>query len=85
MVNEIRNLISDCYQEIDHDAHVTDQMFVLIQSNQNYLNRYRHLCQDNGTETVNRWIGRLIKTMYHLSNSGRAIATSALIRTYTLH
>ena len=85
MINDIENLINICYPEIAHDAHVTNRMFVYIESNQYILDQYRQMCQVHGTANINRWIGRLIKTIYHLPNSGRAIAKSSLIQTYTLH
>jgi predicted GNAT family N-acyltransferase len=85
MVSEIRNLISVCYPAIDHDVHVTNRFFLYIEKNHNILNQYLRLCRTNNVETVNRWIGRLLKTTYDLPNTGRAIATSSLIKTYTLH
>jgi hypothetical protein len=85
MIRNIENLVNICYPAIVHDAHVTNRMFVYIRSNQNILDQYQHLCQIYSVGTVNRWIGRLIKTTYHLPNSGQATATSSLIKTYTLH
>jgi len=85
MVKEIENLIRAGFPIIIHDTNITDRMFLFIESNQDILNQYLCLCQNYGTKTINRWIGRLLKTTYNLINSGRAIATSRLIKNYTLH
>jgi len=87
MIHEIKNLVSDCYPEIIHDKHITNRLFVFIEKNQNQKisNQYFCLCQTYGTKTINRLIGRLLKTIYHLPNTGHAIATSKFIKTYTLH
>ena len=85
MVKEIENLIRAGYPVIIHDTNITDRMFLFIELNQDILNQYLCLCQNYGTKTINGWIGRLLKTNYNLINSGRTIATSRLIKTYTLH
>lgn len=85
MITETLNLINSCYPSITHDEHITDRVFVFIENNQAMLYQYRQLCQTYGVTPINRWIGRLIKKTYNLSNNGHAVATSRLIKTYTLH
>lgn len=81
----LRQFLRTIYPRIQFNRNVTDNLFVFIETHPIFLSQYNQLCQTYGTSIVNPMIGRLVKTMNDLSNTGRAVATSSFIQTYTLH
>jgi hypothetical protein len=77
--------IQSIHGQIQNNTDITDNIFNFIECNQQWLNRYQTMCDTYGKRTVNQRMGRLIKVIFNLPNTGRAKATSSLIKSYTKH
>lgn len=85
MYEEAERLIDFAYPQVLHDSRITDRIFLCIEMNAQALSRYEALCSAEGKRKVNQYLGRRIKVKYHLRNTGRAPASSALIKSFALH
>lgn len=47
---------------------ITDGVFLFIQNDRELMQEYLKLVEQNGVKTVNKYIGRRIKTDYDLTN-----------------
>lgn len=47
---------------------ITDGVFLFIQNDRELMQEYLKLVEENGVKTVNKYIGRRIKTDYDLTN-----------------
>jgi hypothetical protein len=50
---------------------ITDEIFLLIQNNKEFMQDYLELVQKNGLKAVNQQIGKIIKNVYKLDNDVR--------------
>jgi hypothetical protein len=50
---------------------ITDEVFLLIQENRDYMQEYLELVHKNGKNDVNNYIGKQVKDRYDLKNSKR--------------
>lgn len=81
----IRALIREVYPHIEHDRDVTLRLFLYIESHPRLLRRYERLRNEFGS-SINARIGKDIRAMYGLENTGKAEAQgSRLIKWYTRH
>ena len=64
---------------------ITDEVFLLIQKDRDLMKKYLYLVQDNGLQTVNQQIGRMVMAKYGLTpDTGRNYEPeSTLISSYT--
>ena len=84
-IPEIRELIREVYPHVAHDPDITEHVFVYIETHPRLLQRYNGLRRTYGTP-VNQWMGREIREMYQLPNTGRSkTARTTLITSYTRH
>lgn len=81
----LRAFITPILNNLPQDREITDIFFNVVQNNTRYKTRYDELCGIYKPMKVNQKIGRLIKELRHLPNTGRKKATSKLIKTYTRH
>jgi len=47
---------------------ITDEVFLLIQNNKEFMQKYLRLVQEKGLQTVNQQIGRMVMTKYGLTH-----------------
>ena len=47
---------------------ITDEVFLLIQNNRDFMQKYLQLVHEKGVKTVNQNIGKMVKTKYNLTN-----------------
>jgi hypothetical protein len=47
---------------------ITDEVFLLIQNNRDFMKKYLVLVQEHGLQTVNQQIGRMVMTKYGLTH-----------------
>jgi len=47
---------------------ITDEVFLLIQNNRDFMQGYLQLVHEKGVITVNQNIGKMVKTKYNLTN-----------------
>lgn len=47
---------------------ITDEIFLLIQNDKDFMKQYLELVEDAGRHNINKQIGKLIKEKYHLKN-----------------
>jgi hypothetical protein len=47
---------------------ITDEVFLLIQNNRDFMQKYLQLVKENGSHSVNTQIGKLVKKEYNLEN-----------------
>lgn len=85
MIKAIRDLIRQIGPNVLSNRHITDNIFMYIENHSGLLAHYRALCHAHGSQSVNMGIGKQIKRMYNLQNTGRSRANSQLIKTYTCH
>ncbi len=84
--SKIDKMIKDVYPFIDHDRHITGHLFYFIEKNDKFLTRYNNLVNDYDQHKVNKRIGRRIRKLYELPNTGTCKSPkSTLIKSYTLH
>jgi len=51
---------------------ITDEVFLLIQNNRNFMQKYLQLVHEKGIQTVNQNIGKMVMTKYGLTpDTGR--------------
>jgi hypothetical protein len=81
----IVSLIRSCYMHVVHGPDITDNIFLYIEGNPHLKSEYMHMCQSHGVRTVNQTMGRKIKQLYHLPNTGKSNAKSTLIGSFTRH
>lgn len=63
---------------------ITNQVFLLVQNNKKLMKVYLKLVHKYGEHTVNKTLGRKIKTTYHLTNSDKEKnPSSTLIQSHT--
>jgi len=63
---------------------ITDLVFLEIEKD--YIGRYTHLAKDNNQATLNKNIGKYIKSYWHLKNIGTCnTPKSKLLTEYTEH
>jgi hypothetical protein len=46
---------------------ITDEVFLLIQNNKDFMQKYFRLVQENGLDVVNRFIGQAVWRKYNLT------------------
>ncbi len=85
MDQSLRQFLLNIFPHVQINRTVTDDVFMFIESHPDFLLRYHQFCLEYGSHVVNPKIGRLVKIMNDLPNTGRTVAKSKLIRTYTLH
>lgn len=47
---------------------ITNEIFLIIQSDRNLMREYLRAVEREGLDTVNRTIGKKVKQVYHLTN-----------------
>jgi hypothetical protein len=47
---------------------ITDEVFLLIESDHEYMHKYLRLVHKHGLDSVNQWIGRRVKARFKLDN-----------------
>ena len=83
---KIDRLVTEIYEHVNHDPDITENIFVYIESSNHYLPLYNDLVREHGRETVNKIIGRRVKVLYDLPNTGKKVAKrTKLIKSYTKH
>jgi hypothetical protein len=51
---------------------ITDEVFLLIQNNRDFMQKYLQLVHEKGVKTVNQHIGKMVAAKYNLTSaSGR--------------
>jgi hypothetical protein len=51
---------------------ITDEVFLLIQNNRDFMQKYLQLVHEKGVKTVNQHIGKMVMTKYGLTpDTGR--------------
>jgi hypothetical protein len=51
---------------------ITDEVFLLIQKNRDFMQKYLQLVHEKGVQTVNQQIGKMVMTKYGLTpDTGR--------------
>jgi hypothetical protein len=76
------DVLSAFPSEVEHSS-ITDDVFITIQNNENYMHRYSQLVSEYGVGVVNWNIGKKIKRYYNLSNDIRCnLPKSTLIQSY---
>ena len=51
---------------------ITDEVFLMIQNNRDFMQKYLQLVHEKGVKTVNQHIGKMVMTKYNLTpDSGR--------------
>jgi hypothetical protein len=79
-------LVHEIWPKVEHDRYVTENIFVFIENNPDYLRRYKELVGEFSRDPVNNWIGRSVKDLYLLKNTGKTEARrTRLIGSFTLH
>ena len=63
---------------------ITDEVFLLIQNNRDFMQKYLRLVHEKGLQTVNQHIGKMVMTKYDLNaDNGRNYEpNSSLISSY---
>jgi hypothetical protein len=63
---------------------ITDEVFLLIQNNKDFMQKYLQLVHEKGIQTVNKHIGKMVMTKYRLTpDTGRNYEPeSTLISSY---
>jgi hypothetical protein len=68
------------------DPKVTENIFVSLEKDPDFLKRYEDLVKVHGKRKINTMIGKSVKAVYGLSNTGRKKASrTTLIKSFTLH
>lgn len=62
----ISNFVNDVIAR--KNKSITDEVFLLIQNNREFMQRYFRLIEKEGLDNINRRIGKLIKEKYNLKN-----------------
>lgn len=84
----IDDLVREIYPLVNHDPRVTENVFHFIETHPDFLRRYRELCEEYSRDPVNNAIGRRVKDLFDLSNTGKVAANpvrTTLIKRFTLH
>ena len=50
---------------------ITDQIFILIQSDRDLMQEYLRIVERDGLDKTNQTIGKVVKAQYHLTNEDR--------------
>jgi hypothetical protein len=80
----VQEVLDEKFKKQVYPENITDQVCLAIEENRAWRKRYDHLVESYSKLTVNSQIGRSTLQLTGLKNLGlHAIATSALIRTYT--
>ena len=84
-MNEIESVAEEALKLLIED--ITDHVFVIIQDNRALMHRYLDQVDDIGKDTVNRTIGKYIKTRLDLTNLEKREddPQSTLISSYERH
>ena len=63
---------------------ITDEVFLLIQNNKDFMQEYLGLVHEKGLDVVNRHIGKMVMQNYHLTpdNGRNTKPKSTLISSY---
>jgi hypothetical protein len=62
---EIKNLVDEVIAY--KNKTITDEVFLLIQNNNGFMQKYLRLVQEKGLDTVNRQIGKMVMQKYGLT------------------
>lgn len=84
----IDDLVREIYPLVKHDPRVTENMFHHIQNDPMYMKRYRELVDEYTKDPVNNVIGKRLKDLFDLSNTGKVAADkkrTTLIKGFTMH
>ena len=81
----LKSFLRSIINKISLTSRVTDEVFCCIEDNQSFLIQYQAFCTRYGKATTNREMGRLIKELLGLDNTGVGSPRSSLIKTFTLH
>lgn len=65
--NEIEMLANDAMTILSQ--RITDEIFLIIQSDRSFMQRYLHLVETNGAAMVNRAVGKAVKRRYTLEDA----------------
>jgi ATP-dependent Clp protease ATP-binding subunit ClpA len=84
MQEEIKELIEMKLDQVEHDEHVTDNLFCAIEKDPDALALYRDLCDEYGKRAINQGIGKALKEILAREVGGSSSASSNLIKSYTL-
>jgi hypothetical protein len=83
-MKKIEKLAENVLQEII--TNITDDVFLVIQHNREYMKKYFELSDESSRDTVNQKIGKYLKNRLNLTNLDRSDdPESVLIETYTQH
>ena len=79
---DIKDLVDDVIAY--KNKTITDEVFLLIQNNKGFMQKYLQLVHEKGLDVVNRHIGKMVMTKYGLTpDEGRnADPTSTLISSH---
>ena len=84
----IDDLVREIYPLVKHDPRVTENVFHYIQNDPMYMKRYRELVDEYTKDPVNKAIGKRVKDLFDLSNTGKVAADkrrTTMIKGFTLH
>lgn len=84
----IDDLVKEIYPLVKHDPRVTENVFHFIEFHQAFKSRYEELVGEYTKDPVNNVIGKRVKDLFDLSNTGKVAANPArttLIKGFTLH
>lgn len=65
--NEIEMLANDAMTVLS--TRITDEIFLIIQSDRSLMQRYLHLVEASGAAVVNRVIGKAVKSRFALEDA----------------
>jgi hypothetical protein len=83
-MNEIEKLAEKALEEIV--LNITDDVFLIIQSETDTMHQYIDLVSENGRDNVNQTIGKYVKNRLNLTNLDREDKPdSTLIQSYQKH
>ena len=67
---EIKDLVDEVIAQ--KNKTITDEVFLLIQKNRDFMQKYLQLVHEKGVQTVNQHIGKMVMTKYNLTpDTGR--------------
>lgn len=80
------DLVREIWPHVKHDRLVTENIFVFIEQNVDYHRRCDELVGEFSHDPVVNWIGKSVKNLYQLKNTGKAeTRRTKLIGSFTLH
>jgi hypothetical protein len=62
---EIKDLVEEVIAK--KNKTITDEVFLLIQKDRDFMQKYLQLVHEKGVQTVNQHIGKMVMTKYNLT------------------